>query len=417
MELKKLYSVFKQTTGVATDTRKIHKNSFYFALKGENFDGNLFAKEALEKGASFCLVDNPLYQSKHIFYVENVLDTLQRLAQFHRKQLNIPIIAITGSNGKTTSKDLIYNVLCYKYKVVATRGNLNNHIGVPLTLLSMNEDTQIGIVEMGANHQGEIAKLSEYALPDFGYITNFGQAHLEGFGGFQGVIKGKTELYSYLRTSNGKAFVNQNDILQLEHSQNIERIVFGKDFKIKDDKHFIKVKYRDIIFESNLMGNYNFDNIIAAVSMGMYFQVPLEDIQKAIKNYVPKDNRSQIIEKSYYTFILDAYNANPTSVKLALENFKSMKIQNKIIILGDMFELGKYSVQEHQNIVNITRKIKARTYFIGKNYERTSAKEPQKFKTFGAFKEYLKNRPFKKESVILIKGSRIMALERILDLV
>ena len=343
------------------------------------------------------------------------MHTLQYLAAFHRKKLNIPVIALTGSNGKTTSKELISQVLSQKYKITATKGNLNNHIGVPLTLLSMNSNTQIGIVEMGANRQGEIGKLCKIASPNYGYITNFGKAHLEGFGGFEGVIKGKTELYRYLEQSNGKVFVNQNDLLQLKHSKNTEQIFFNKDFYPIKNCNFVTLKYKNTIFESNLLGDYNFNNVAAAIAMGMYFKVPLNAIKNAIKNYIPQNNRSQIIQKSGYKIILDAYNANPTSVHLALENFQKLNSKNKIIVLGDMFELGKYAHSEHREIANKVAKINANAYFIGESYYEACPDNVNKFKNIQDFRTFLKKNPFQKESFILIKGSRSMALEQILE--
>ena len=413
--LEKLYEIFKSTSGVSTDTRCIKEGSFYFALKGNNFNGNLFAMEALEKGASFCLVEELHFTHPNIFQIPNVLDMLQRLATFHRKKLRIPIVALTGSNGKTTSKELIASVLSKKYKITVTQGNLNNHIGVPLTLLSMDSDTQMGVVEIGANHQGEIAALSKIVSPDYGYITNFGKAHLEGFGGVQGVIKGKTELYKYLEKSGGKVFVNQNDSIQLEHSKNIQQIFFENDFQLIENQDFVTIKYQDIIFRSNLVGDYNFSNIAAAITIGIYFGVPLPAIQNTIKEYIPNNNRSQIVRKSGHKIILDAYNANPTSVALALENFENMDSENKTVILGDMFELGKESIKEHQNIANLVRGMNVNAYFVGNFYYKTCPENFKKFKTTTNLHSYLKNNPLRKDSLILIKGSRGMALEQVLD--
>lgn len=416
MNIQELHEIFENTSGISIDTRIIKKKSFYFALKGPRFDGNFFAKEALERGASFCVVDSLKYEHKNIFLVNDVLNTLQSLASFHRRKLNIPVIALTGSNGKTTSKELISNVLSKKYKITATKGNLNNLIGVPLTLLSMNSSSQIAIIEMGANRQGEIEKLCKIASPNYGYVTNFGKAHLEGFGGFEGVIKGKTELYKYLEQAKGKVFVNQNDSLQVKHSKNTKQIFFKKEaFQLIKNCDFVTLKYKDTFFESNLLGDYNFNNIAAAIAMGIYFKVPLNAIKNAIKEYVPKNNRSQIIQKSGYKIISDAYNANPTSVQLALENFQKTNFNKKIIILGDMFELGKYALSEHRNIVNKVAKINADAYFIGEIYYKVCGDHANKFKNIQDFHIYLKKNPLQKKSFILIKGSRSMALEQILE--
>ncbi|MDY0781387.1 UDP-N-acetylmuramoyl-tripeptide--D-alanyl-D-alanine ligase [Tenacibaculum sp. IB213877] len=415
MNIEQIYQLYIQHYLVDTDTRSIRENTIFFALQGANFNGNKFAEEALKKGAKYSVVDDLKYKTNdRIILVKNVLRTLQNLANYHRNQLSIPIIALTGSNGKTTTKELINIVLSTKYKTKATSGNLNNHIGVPLTLLSMKPNTELGIVEMGANHANEIGFLASIAEPDYGYITNFGKAHLEGFGSVEGVIKAKSELYDYLIKNNKTVFVNQQDAIQLEKTNNANRVFFDENIKFIEINPFVKIQYKANEIQSNLIGSYNYSNIAAAISIGQYFKISEENIKQAIENYISQNNRSQIVQTDTHRIILDAYNANPTSMKAALDNFKLLKDKNKIAFLGDMFELGKDSLKEHQEIVNYALKLGLKTVFIGENFFKTQSEF--KFKTFNDFKEYLLNTPIKEE-VILIKGSRGMALERCIDLI
>jgi len=415
MTIDQLYTLFTKSTGVTTDTRKITKNSLYFALKGENFDGNTFATEAIKQGALYAIIDNEQYKTSdfHIL-VEDVLSTLQALAKHHRTVLNIPIIGLTGSNGKTTTKELIKCVLDKKYHVTATVGNLNNHIGVPLTLLSMDKNTDIGIVEMGANHLKEIELLSSIAQPNFGYITNFGKAHLEGFGSEAGIIQGKSELYSYLRKSSGSAFVNTDDAVQVKQSAGLTNITFSaQSIPFITADPFVKTAYQSVKICSQLIGKYNYLNIAAAICMGNYFKVPTSDIKEAIENYTPTNNRSQIIKKEQVTILLDAYNANPSSMVAALENFNQLSDTKKIIILGDMFELGATSMEEHQNIANIADKMCFdKIILIGESFNAISAENASQFPSFEAFKHVFDATTYK-DATVLIKGSRGMALERI----
>ena len=425
MNIQDIHNLFLQCKSVSIDTRKIEKDSMFFAIKGENFDANTFAVKALELGALFVVVDNASYViDERTILVENSLESLQALAKFHRAYLKLPIIALTGSNGKTTTKELINVVIAKKYKTKATVGNLNNHIGVPLTLLSFTKDTEIGIVEMGANHKKEIEFLCEIAQPDFGYITNFGKAHLEGFGGVEGVIQGKSEMYEYLAKNDKLVFVNLEDPIQIEKSAGIKSFTFGinnatADLKINSIKAnpFVVIDYDNFSVESHLIGLYNANNINAAIAIGYCFKVEEEDMKQAIETYIPENNRSQLLRIDSNQIILDAYNANPSSMAVAITNFLQLENQNKVMILGDMFELGDESKQEHKLIVDsLLNQNKSECYLIGKSfYENKVAQENiQFFETFDAFVAHLKTIHFK-DNTILIKGSRGMALERTLE--
>lgn len=426
MRIEEIYQCFLQCESVSIDTRKIAPNSLFIALKGEHFDANTFAEEALKKGASFVLIDNKQYQSDQdkMLLVDNTLETLQQLANYHRKQLGLPIIALTGSNGKTTTKELINAVLSQKYNTMATLGNLNNHIGVPLTLLSFDEHTDIGIVEMGANHQKEISFLCKIAEPDYGYITNFGKAHLEGFGGFEGVIKGKSELYSYLREHDKTVFINSDDSIQVEKSNTLKTYSFSSTLKanvvidsISADP-LVTIHYNSLCIKSHLIGIYNANNINAAITIGKYFNVEDNQIKTAIENYIPSNNRSQLIEKNSNHIILDAYNANPSSMQAALTNFIQLKTKNKIAVLGDMFELGDESLLEHKKLVELLAdEAQIHVFFVGKDFYQNKITKTHLhfFKSFEEFAEKIKNEhPI--DTTILIKGSRGMALERSLEL-
>jgi UDP-N-acetylmuramoyl-tripeptide--D-alanyl-D-alanine ligase len=416
MKVEELYKLYKQNYLVDTDSRNIREKAIFFALKGALFNGNTFAKKALSMGASYSIVDEEKYATNpKIILVDNVLETLQNLANYHRRQLKIPIIGLTGSNGKTTTKELIKAVLSKKHKTVATIGNLNNHIGVPLTLLSMQPDTEIGIVEMGANHQKEIEFLTNLCEPDFGYITNFGKAHLEGFGGLEGVIKGKSELYAFLRKKNKIAFVNQSDKIQIKKTTQIKRILFEESLRLEAVAPFLTIQYKEASIKSQLIGNYNFTNMCAAVTIGNYFKVNLTDIKGALESYQPNNNRSQIIKKGSNNIILDAYNANPTSMKAALESFQLMEAKNKIVILGDMFELGDFKTEEHQKIADLTLDANFNTVlFVGNIFNEVETPF-LKFKEFKALEKHLKTHN-PTHSTLLIKGSRGMKLERVLEL-
>lgn len=423
MTIEQLHQLFLEFPQVCTDTRKISPNCIFFALKGDNFNGNKYAAQALEKGASYAIVDEEEFAgSDNTILVKNVLTTLQNLSQFHRNYCKAKVIGLTGSNGKTTTKELITAVLSKKYKTIATKGNLNNHIGVPLTLLSITPDTEMAIVEMGANHLNEIEFLCKLAEPDFGYITNFGKAHLEGFGSEEGVIKGKSELYDFLTSHNKSVFFNADDPIQKEKlSTVIKKFGYSQNdnefFNIKliGADPFVKIAVGDIHITTQLVGSYNFTNCCAAILIGKYFNVEMDEIKKGIENYIPQNNRSQIIDKNGHHIILDAYNANPTSMKAALENFQQLKADYKVAFLGDMFELGKTAEKEHQEICNIATNMNFdQVFLIGENFFKTKS-DCSKFKSFDHLKETLNNKTLK-NATILIKGSRGMALERILDL-
>lgn len=424
MDLQTLHSIYLQSSGVTTDTRTIQPNSLFFALKGQNFNANLYALEALKKGALYAVIDNPKYHiNNKTILVENVLQTLQKLANYHRKQLNIKIIGLTGSNGKTTTKELFNIVLSQKYKVQATKGNLNNHIGVPLTLLSFNNSTEIGIVEMGANHQKEIEFLCNIAEPNIGYITNFGKAHLEGFGGIKGIIKGKSELYTYLYNNNQTALVNLNDAIQVAKTDTINRFTFAVQLNADiiinkiEANPMVRVSLSETEIQSNLIGLYNATNITAAFALGKYFNINDSDIKNAIESYIPTNNRSQLIQQNNNQIILDAYNANPSSMNAALTNFFQLENNSKIAILGDMFELGNESNVEHQKIFNLCQQqANIQFYFVGENFykHKVAIENLHFFKTTDNFIEFYKTlQPQKK--IILIKGSRSMKLEKILE--
>ncbi|WP_034924556.1 UDP-N-acetylmuramoyl-tripeptide--D-alanyl-D-alanine ligase [Gillisia sp. CAL575] len=425
MNIETLHQLFLDSKGVATDTRAIKTSQLFFALKGDNFNGNLFAEKALSKGAGYAIIDEQLHKPNKLYIlVENVLETLQNLSTYHREYLNIPILAITGSNGKTTTKELIHAVLKKKHETVATVGNLNNHIGVPLTLLSMNTKSEFGIVEMGANHPREIEKLCEIAKPNFGYITNFGKAHLEGFGSIEGVISAKSELYNYLKTNKGQLILNIDDPIQQKQASYKNTYTFGESknadviIKYDNSSSLAEVQYEKTTIKSQLTGTYNAINIAAAICVGTYFKISIESIQKAVAGYLPRNNRSQIVKLGSNAILMDAYNANPTSMKAALESFEANPAENKIVILGDMFELGSSSDEEHQTIVNYLERINLKQIFlVGKNFFKTQSQDQklQKYENFSELKIALEANKFQ-NSYILVKGSRGMALERILDI-
>ena len=427
MKLETVYSYFLESTGICTDTRKIEKGCLFVALRGDNFNGNKFTQQALDKGAFKVIIDD-ISQHKNTgetILCKNSLTLLQKLATYHRQELNVPMIALTGSNGKTTTKEIINAVLSKKFKTTATLGNLNNHIGVPLTLLSMTKETQIGIVEMGANHKKEIEALCEIAQPNFGYITNFGKAHIEGFGSIEGVIEGKSELYKYISKEKGTLFFNADDPVQNKLLGNYpSKVGFSQTkenfytLKQIDANPYVALQAAQTNITSNLIGTYNFTNISAGVLIGDFFDIPLNDIKQAIEEYLPTNNRSQLITKGSTQIILDAYNANPTSMMAALQHFNTIKTASKMVFLGDMFELGETAQEEHQNIVDYLSNTNIdEVHLIGSYFSKTKlqVKNCHQYKTFEALKSAFKN-TIPKDSTILIKASRGMSLERIVPL-
>ncbi|PIP53957.1 MAG: UDP-N-acetylmuramoyl-tripeptide--D-alanyl-D-alanine ligase, partial [Bacteroidetes bacterium CG23_combo_of_CG06-09_8_20_14_all_32_9] len=363
MNINEIYKLFLECGTVCTDTRNIKQGSLFIALKGQNFDGNKFAKEALKKGCRYAFVDDKNFANENtIFFIYDTLKTLQELARFHRQQFDIPVISITGTNGKTTSKELISCILQKKYNTTFTKENFNNHIGVPLTLLEINSDTEIAVIEMGANHHGEIKTLCEIAEPNFGLITNIGKSHLEGFGSLEGVINSKTEMYHFIKQHNGKIFINTdnnllmsriNEILSITYGVNENCFIAGKN---PLSNPFLELKWKTNgitnwnLLKTNLVGNYNFENVLSAICIGTYFNVDERNINEGITNYQPTNNRSQILKTSKNTLLIDAYNANPTSMNAALDNFFEMSGENKVLIIGDMLELGESSINEHKSI-------------------------------------------------------------------
>lgn len=428
MSIEELYKLFEINPFVSTDTRDIKKGCLFFALKGDNFNGNKFAAQALAQGASSVVIDEAEYKiNEQCILVQDVLETLQELASFHRVKLGIPIVAITGTNGKTTTKELLTTVLAKRYAVVATKGNLNNHIGVPLTLLSMNKSTQLGIVEMGANHQGEIAALCEIAKPNFGLITNVGKAHLEGFGSFEGVKKTKAELYRYIDKHGERIFLNTTNNHLIEMANGTSAIGYRTKkegsgieaeeiscspmliFKVKFPKGWLYIK-------TNLVGAYNLENALAAVCIGQYFEVDPQDICSALEAYIPANNRSQYSKSAFNEILMDAYNANPTSMNAALESFESYESPSKAVILGDMFELGDAAHEEHQKIADKVAKMRLQLILLaGKEFLKCQvANNIHVFEDGSALKAYLEDlNP--QGYLILIKGSRGMKLEQVID--
>ncbi len=426
--IENLYRIFQEHPVITTDSRKISPGSIFFALQGENFNGNRFADDALEQGAAFVVVDEPASgKDDRFFLTDDVLTTLQELAQYHRKKLSLPIIAITGSNGKTTTKDLIHAILSQKYRIHSTSGNLNNHIGVPLTLLSIQQDTEIAVVEMGANHPGEIAFLCNMAEPTHGLITNIGKAHLEGFESLEGVVRAKTELYDFLRKREGTVFINADDSLLMKHAEGLSRITYGFNPEANVSGMVIpgadclrielSIKnQKNQLICSNLFGKYNALNILAAACIGDQFEISFGDITSAIEAYTPANNRSQVQKTDHNLLILDAYNANPTSMKMVLKDFAETAETNKMVILGDMLELGKVTDTEHKKILEILDEMSfSRIFLVGPVFSQLNTNPDWRcFETCIEAKEWFaKNRIA--NAAILLKGSRGIRLEEITE--
>src|SRR6187431_1593834 len=427
MMIEELYKIYQLYPSVQTDTRKLKAGDIFFALKGPSFNGNSFAKKAVEAGAAFVVIDEREYEiDGKTLLVPDVLSSLQELALYHRKQFDIPFIAITGSNGKTTTKELIHAVLSSSFKTYTTEGNLNNHIGIPLTILKIRPGAEMAVIEMGANHLAEIASYCTYALPTHGLVTNCGKAHLEGFGSEEGVRKGKGELFDHLRTlTHGHAFVMWDYEYLREMSKGISGVIkYGTKQndhvigKVLSNETFLQVQITqgldDGIIKTQLVGDYNLPNVLAAVTVGKFFEVPENKIRSAIENYVPSNSRSQLIEKGSNKIILDAYNANPSSMKLAIENFAKKKSENKILMLGAMAELGKESLQEHQQIIDLIKKYSWKEVaLVGGDFQKLSHPFIS-FENSLQAKEWFVKQHFQ-NSYILVKGSRSMQMEKVLE--
>ncbi|SFF44765.1 UDP-N-acetylmuramoyl-tripeptide--D-alanyl-D-alanine ligase [Thermoflexibacter ruber] len=429
-----LYAYFRQCSGICTDTRKIKEDCLFVALKGSNFNANYFAQQALDKGAKYAVIDEADFNtSERFLLVRDSLKALQDLANFHRNTLPIPFIGITGTNGKTTTKELVNAVLSTKFTTKATQGNLNNHIGVPLTLLEITEKDEIAVIEMGANHVGDIQELCAIAEPNFGLITNIGQAHLEGFGSFEGVLRAKSELYDHLLKRGGTAFINaHNPILhnmgkRFERSGQAKVIYYGTPESfyyaeiLSASPYIIYKNESGKTIETQLLGAYNFDNILTALCVGKYFGVEMQAAHQAVANYIPTNNRSQVIKGDRNTLILDAYNANPSSMKAALENFAQMPAQNKVVILGDMFELGSFSEDKHKEIIDLVADMNfPKAFFCGKEFHKVGISLAKNFPQLYFFEnkddlqKYLQENQLK-NSYLLVKGSRGMGLESLLE--
>ena len=423
--LNNIYKLFLECKGVSTDTRNIRPHEMFFALKGPNFNANQLADQAIAKGALVAVIDDQSYAiPDKTILVEDVLETLQQLASFHRRQLDIPVIALTGTNAKTITKELIRAVLETRYRITATEGNLNNHIGVPLTLLSIRDDTEIAVVEMGANHTGEIAFLCEIAAPTHGLITNIGKAHLEGFGNLEGVLRAKSELYQYLLSHEGVVFINSGDPMLENMSKRFKNPWF---YPAAADYSYTKFKGADpmvrfstennTVFDTQLIGAYNFINIAAAICVGKYFKIDPDATGKAIETFVPVSLRSQVLVTGTNTIIMDAYNANPESMKAAILDFNRMKAPNKTVILGDMLELGSYSREEHEDLGKLLKNCNFHTIMlIGNEMAAAHASVPNSvyFKTKSELERYLESHPVT-NSTVLLKASRGIALETVAE--
>lgn len=422
MSIEEIYSLYKEYPFVCTDTRNITNNSIFFALKGGNFNGNKFAEQALSQGCAYAIIDEAEYS--HIpktILVKDVLTTLQELSAFHRRTFKIPVIGITGSNGKTTTKELINAILSTQYNTFATRGNLNNHIGVPLSLLEVNPKHEIAIIEMGANHVGEIQFLSGLSTPDYGLITNIGKAHLEGFGSYENVIIAKTELYQNILKRGGKIFINNDNNILTSNSGELEKITYGQkesnfvSASLNENSESLSLRYKNLEIKTQLVGSYNFENALSAIAIGKYFGISDSNIKKALEEYSPTNNRSQLIKKESNTIIMDAYNANPVSMQAALRNLNSLSAK-KVAILGDMKELGEYSYKEHKDIVDLLIKHEIEAYLVGKEFSNLEQERFETFENVDDLCEHLKSFPIQ-NATILVKGSRGIKLESVVNVI
>lgn len=425
-EIEKIYELYKKAYTVTTDSRNVTKDSVFVALKGEHFDGNDFAVKVAEDGVAACVIaDRPTLRSNdRLFVVDDSLKALQQLAAMHRKTMGVPVIGVTGTNGKTTTKELISAVLSKKYNVVYTQGNFNNHIGVPLTLLRIKPETELAVVEMGANHPGEIKMLANMGMPDYGIITNIGRAHLEGFGGFEGVIRTKNEMYQYVSEHNGTVFVNADNALLMDLAKNINnKVTYGAregavtKGKLLSANPYLSVEWNGQCIDTQLVGDYNFENVMAAICLGIFFEVKPNDIVTALASYRPTNNRSQVIQTANNRVVMDAYNANPTSMSHAINNFRNICHDDNLLIIGDMRELGGESQKEHETIFNLIRELGFEdVIFVGTEFSKVA--KDSKFKAFENVEElsqFIENNPIVGKDV-LVKGSNGIHLNKIIDL-
>ena len=437
ISVEELYSLYRKCSGITTDSRQIKEGSMFFALKGETFDGNDFALDALKAGAKYAIVDRFLlegttYKGRKCIVVENTLNMLQQLSSYHRQQFDIPVVGITGTNGKTTTKELVAAVLSQKYTLIATQGNYNNFIGVPLTLFRMNEHTELAVVEMGASAPGEITTLTRVAQPTCGLITTVGKAHLQGFGSFEGVKKTKGELYDYLRQKGGVVFYNADnpDLCEMvQHRTGLRLSRYGvreqgvRILPATAEAPYLQLSFehegQEVTISTHLVGDYNADNVMAALAIGTHFEVPFADMVKAIETYTPSNSRSQLVKTGKNTLIIDAYNANPSSMKVALRNFAATNFDNKVLMLGDMLELGPDSVAEHRQILEQAVQVTPKVFLVGSEFEAAVGLNPlpgqiRTFPTIEALKEFVTEEPLT-DCTILIKGSNGKHMQRVVD--
>lgn len=421
---EKIYELYKKAYTITTDSRNISKDCVFVALKGEHFDGNDFAVQVAEEGIAACVIADrkDLPGRDRLFVVDNSLKALQELANYNRRKLATPIIGITGTNGKTTTKELISAVLSKKYNIIFTQGNFNNQLGVPLTLLRIKPETELAVVEMGASHPGDIQELTDIGEPDYGIITNIGRAHLEGFGGYEGVIKTKNEMYQYIAAHNGLLFVNKDNNLLMSLASNINKVTYGTENdvdvqgKMLSANPYLSVEWNGHKIDTQLVGDYNFENVMAAICVGTYFKVSANDIAEALSSYCPTNNRSQVIETAKNRVVMDAYNANPTSMSHAIKNFRNICKDDNLLILGDMRELGEESEQEHKNILQLLKELRfKKVYLVGPEFSKCSkSSEFSSYDNVEELAQYLHQHPVSGKD-ILVKGSNSVHLNKIID--
>ncbi len=422
--IENIYELYKKAYTVTTDSRTISKDCVFVALKGEHFDGNDFAMKVAEEGVAACVIADRKDLPKHerLFVVEDSLKCLQSLAKLHRERIGLPILGITGTNGKTTTKELVSAVLSKKFNIVFTQGNFNNQLGVPLTVLRIKPGTEMAVVEMGASHPGDIDELTNIGEPNFGMITNIGRAHLRDFGGYEGVVKTKNEMYQYIAKHNGLLFVNNDNALLMNLANNINKVTYGTNQnadiqgKMLSANPYLSVEWKGYKIDTQLVGDYNFENVMAAICIGKYFKVEDKDIVEALSSYHPTNNRSQVIETGKNRVVMDAYNANPTSMSLAIKNFRNICKDKNLLILGDMLELGEESEREHKMIIELLQELKFKNvYLVGNEFSKSS--ENSEFSSFNNVEElaqYLQKHPVSGYN-ILVKGSNSVHLNKIID--